>query len=225
MFDVGTFWFILSGFLLMLMSSILFREPQSARIVLLGTVLSSTLLIIFQGLYLFMPKILSLSILVSKTDNILGSWNALGIFAGFYVVSALFVIEFFPIKKLVKLILGALIIFSIILIAVVNFVFVWEILGIFALLIFVYKVSINANKNQNGGKIRFPVFSFAIVLIALFFFMSPGFTGRILLDRLLISNNEVSPSFLSTMSVTKSVLREHPVWGIGPNSFGEAWAL
>src|SRR3989344_6946090 len=118
MFDVGTFWFIFSGFLLMLMSAITFREPQNARIVLLGTVLFSTLLIIFQGLYLFIPKILSLGVLLSKTDNILGSWNSLGIFAGFYIISSLFVIEFFPIKKLVKLILGVLILFSMMLIAV-----------------------------------------------------------------------------------------------------------
>src|SRR3989344_1978902 len=225
MLDVGSFWFIFSGFLLMLMSAITFREPQNARIVLFGTILSSTLVVIFQGLYLFMPKILSLSILVNKTDNILGSWNALGIFASFYVVFALFVIEFFPIKRWIKLALGTLIVFSIILIAVVNFIFVWKILGIFALLIFVYKVSINANKNQDGGKIHFPVFSFIIVLIALFFFMSPNFITQILPDRLLISNNEVSPSFLSTMLVTKSVLREHPVLGIGPNRFSEAWAL
>ena len=225
MLDVGSFWFIFSGFLLMLMSAITFREPQNARIVLFGTILSSTLVVIFQGLYLFMPKILSLSILVNKTDNILGSWNALGIFASFYVVFALFVIEFFPIKRWIKLALGTLIVFSIILIAVVNFIFVWKILGIFALLIFVYKVSINANKNQDGGKIHFPVFSFIIVLIALFFFMSPNFITEILPDRLLISNNEVSPSFLSTMLVTKSVLREHPVLGIGPNRFSEAWTL
>lgn len=225
MFDVGTFWFIFGGFLLMFMSAVVFRELKNARIVLFGSILSAAVVLIFQGLHLFLPKILSLGVLVGKTDNVLGSWNVLGIFAGFYIIAALFVIEFFTIKKRIKLALGVLIIFSTILIATVNFNLIWEILGIFALLIFVYKLSTNSTRNQEGEKVDFPVFSFVIVLVSLLFFISGQFIGGLLPNSLGISNNEVSPSFLSTMSVTKAVVKNHPVLGIGPNRFAEAWAL
>ncbi|MDE2399732.1 MAG: hypothetical protein KGL67_01835 [Patescibacteria group bacterium] len=225
MFDVGTFWFIFACFLLMLISSIIFRDPKNSRIVLFGTILSSGVLLIFQVLHLFLAKFLSLGVLASKTDNLLGSWNALGIFAGFFVVSSLFAIEFFPIAKRLKIILGALTIFSTLLIAIVNFVLVWEILGIFALLIFVYKISINANQMQGETKVQFPIFSFVIVLLSLFFFMSSSFIGGFLPTKLGVINNEVSPSFTSTMSVTKSVIQASPIFGIGPNRFGDAWAL
>jgi hypothetical protein len=128
------------------------------------------------------------------------------------------------------------VILSAIFIAVVNFTFIWEIVGIFALLIFVYKVSINSKEKQEqvqeeppaalgASRNHFPVFSFVIVLVALLFFTSSQFLGGILPNRLGIANNEVSPSFMSTMSVTKSVIRAHPILGIGPNRFTEAWAL
>ncbi len=224
MFDIGTFWFIFSAFLILLMSSIIFGEPKNARMLLFGILLSSTVLLLFQGLHLFVPN-LSLSVLAGKTDNILGSWNGLGIFAGFYALSALFAIEFFPLVKKAKLVLGALVIFSLLFIAVVNFILVWEILGVFALLIFVYKVSTNSSKRAEGEKMNFPTFSFIIVLVSLLFITSGQFIGGFLPGKLGISNNEVSPSFIATMSVTKSVLTDHPLLGIGPNRFDQAWAM
>jgi tetratricopeptide (TPR) repeat protein len=225
MFDVGSFWFIFAAFLLMLMSSMVFREPKNARVLLFGTILSSTVLLVFQGVHLFLPKILSFGILVNKTDNILGSWNAFGIFAGFFVVCSLFAIEFFPATKRIKMLLGILALFAALLIAAVNFVLVWEILGIFALFIFVYKLSLNSGSAEAKAEIHFPIFSFAIVLISLFFFMSSSFLGGILPTKLGMVNNEISPSFLSTMSITKSVIRHNPILGIGPNRFADAWAL
>src|SRR3989338_3125435 len=92
---------------------------------------------------LFFP-LLSLSVLGGKTDNIFGSWNAFGIFAGFSALMSLLVIEFFPITMLIRWMLQALIVLSLVLIAAVNLTFVWEILGISSLIIFVYKVSSGA---------------------------------------------------------------------------------
>ncbi len=224
--DVGTFWFILAGFVLMLMAAISFRDPKNARLVLFGTILSSAVLLVFQFAHLFFPKVLSFGILNNNIDNVLGSWNALGIFAGFMVVASLFVIEFFKTPKQLKLILGALNVLALVMIAAVNFVFIWEILGVFAMLIFIYKISINSSKQkEEGAKIHFPMFSFGIVLVCLFFFMSSDIVGGILPTKLKILNNEVSPSLVSTMSVTKSVIAHNPIFGIGPNRFGDAWAL
>lgn len=230
MFDVGTFWFIFVAFLLMLLSSIIFREPARARIVLFGILLSSAVVLIFQTVHLFFPKVLSLGILNINTANVIGSWNAFGIFAAFFIIASMFVIEFFPVVKKIKVALVALSILSLVLIALVNFILVWEILGVFALLIFIYKISIYSNTKReeparDGKGVQFPLLSLLIVLISLFFFMSASFIGGILPAKLKISNNEVGPSFTSTMSVTKSVLRTDPIFGLGPNRFGDAWAL
>ncbi|TSC77556.1 MAG: Tfp pilus assembly protein PilF [Parcubacteria group bacterium Gr01-1014_24] len=224
MFDIGAFYFIFSAFLLMLMASIIFRNPKNARIVLFGAILSSAVVLIFQTAHLFIPKVLSLGILVEKTGNVLGSWNAFGLFAGFTSLLSLLVVEFFPTTKTEKLLFQALIVLSMFLVAAVNFPLVWGLIGIFSLIIFVYKVSITSNEKAEGEKPHFPVFSFAIIMVALLFFISGDFIGGILPNRLGLSNNEVSPSFGATMQVTKSVLRENPLLGVGPNKFGEAWA-
>jgi tetratricopeptide (TPR) repeat protein len=226
MFDIGSFWFIFAGFVLMLMSSIVFRTPQRAKIVLLGTILSSAFVLIFQGVHLFLPSPLSLGILAGKTGNILGSWNALGLFAGFSGLMFLWVIEFFPISKMGKTILQILILISVLLAAAVNFSLVWVLLGISSLIIFVYKVSITSHKNlEEGGKRYFPIISFTVVMIALLFFMSANFVGSFIPNRLQISNTEVNPSLGATLSVTKGVLAKNPVLGTGPNRFGEAWSM
>ncbi|MSU44638.1 hypothetical protein EXS45_00425 [Candidatus Nomurabacteria bacterium] len=234
--DIGSFWFIFSAFALMFMSSVVFRTPKQAKIVLFGTILSSVLVLIFQGVHLFFPTITSLGILANKTSNILGSWNALGLFAGFSGLMFLLVIEFFPISKIEKIFLEIFILLSILLIASVNFLLVWILLGISSLIIFVYKASLafqkDIDKNEEEEKKHFPLISFIIVMISLVFFLNPSIPtpklmsiGSIIPNYLKISNVEVSPPFLTTMSITKEVLIKHPVFGIGPNRFAEAWSM
>ncbi len=226
MLDVESFWFIFAGFLLMLCASVVFRNLPNTRIVLFGLILSSALVLIFQSLRFLMPTFLSLGVLGGKTDNILGSWNAFGLFAGFSALMSLLVIEFFSITRALKWILEGLIVLSIILIAAVNLPFVWELLGVSSLIIFVYKVSINSSNPEGETKEKhFPAFSFTIVMITLLFFMSGQFIGGILPNRLGLSNSEVSPSLRATALVTKSVLKNDPIFGLGPNRFGEAWAM
>ncbi|OGI70997.1 hypothetical protein A3B84_02360 [Candidatus Nomurabacteria bacterium RIFCSPHIGHO2_02_FULL_35_13] len=229
MLDVGTFYFMLGAFLLMLVSSVVLKDIQNAKAVFWGVIITSFVLFLFQGLRLFMPDLLSLGILGGKTDNILGSWNAFGLFAGFSTIMSLFVIEFFSIPKMTKWLLGILILFSIILSAAVNFSLIWELLGVFALIIFVYKISYSFGEKQEGGeteeKKHFPVFSFAVVMISLLFFMSSQFIGGLLPNSLGLSNIEVRPSFGATMSVTGEALMKSPILGAGPNKFGEVWAM
>jgi len=229
MLDVGTFYFMLGAFLLMLVSSIVLKDTKNAKAIFWGVIISSFVLFVFQGLRLFMPDFLSLGVLGGKTDTILGSWNAFGLFTGFSTIMSLFVIEFFSIPKVTKWLLGILILFSIILSAAVNFSLIWELLGVFALIIFVYKISYSFGEKQQEGeggeeKKHFPAFSFAVVMISLLFFMSSQFIGGLLPNSLGLSNVEIRPSFGVTMSVTGEALMKNPILGVGPNKFGEVWA-
>ncbi len=226
MLDVGTFYFMVGAFLLMLVSSILLKNKKNAKMVFWGVIIFSAILFVFQGLRLFIPNLLSFGVLGGKTDNVLGSWNAFGLFTGFSTIMSLFIIEFFSISKTVKWLLGILIAFSIVLAIAVNFLLVWELLGIFALIIFVYKISFFSSKRQEEGERKhFPAFSFAIVMISLLFFMSGQFIGDFLPNSLGLSNTEISPSFSTTMSVTGKTLMKRPILGVGPNKFGEVWAM
>ncbi|KKT19471.1 MAG: hypothetical protein UW07_C0010G0041 [Candidatus Nomurabacteria bacterium GW2011_GWF2_43_8] len=226
MFDIGSFWFIFSAFVLMLLSSTVFRTPRQAKIVLLGTILSSALVLVFQSTHLFMPNILSLGTLSGQTGNVFGSWNALGLFAGFSALMFLLVIEFFPISRIGKILLEIFILLSILLAMVINFPLVWMLLGISALIIFVYKTSITLHNNvDEETKRHFPIISFVVVLISLLFFISGNFITGFIPDRLRVANTEISPLLSTTMSITKGVLAKDPVFGVGPNRFGEAWSM
>ena len=229
MFDIGSFYFIFSGFVLMLMSSVVFKNPKQAKMLLLGAILSSGFVLIFQIVHLFAPTALSLGILNGKTGNILGSWNALGLFAGFAGLMFLLIIEFFPISKIEKLLLEIFILLSVFLIAAVNFQLIWILLGISSLVIFVYKASITVQRNGESEEVNekkhFPIISFVVVMISLLFFISGQYVGSIIPNRLKISNTEINPSLGATMSITKGVLVKNPLLGIGPNRFGEAWSM
>ena len=228
MFDTNTFWFVFCGFLLMFVSSIIFRKTINARMVLFGVILSSVVVLVFQIFRLFFPAALSLGVLsaATKTDNLLGAWNALGLFAGFLGIMSLFAIEFFSVSKILKIVLGVFLTISVVLIAAVNFMLVWELLGIFALIIFIYKVSFSFSAEKTDGqRPPFPGLSFAVFMISFLFFMSSQFIGGYLPGRLGLSNLEISPSFTTTMSVARQALMKSPVLGIGPNRFAEAWAM
>ncbi|MDP2789187.1 MAG: hypothetical protein Q8O46_04050 [bacterium] len=166
-------------------------------------------------------------VLVSKTDNIFGSWNALGIFAGFLGVISLSVIEFFHISRMAKWILGILLPLSIFFTAIVNFSLIWALLGIFALIIFVFKtLSYSVAKQTENDNVRFPAFSLAVFAISLLFFMSGQFIGEFLPNRLGISRaEEVTPTLTTTMLIAKKTLTKDPIFGAGPNRFGEMWAM
>ncbi len=230
MMDLGTFWFILAAFLLMFFSSIILSNGVQARIVLLGLVGSAAITVIFQIVHVSFPELLSLGVLPNKINNLVGSWNAFGIFSGLLTLVSVFFLEFFTLSKIGKWLLGILMVISLFLVAMVGFPFVWKILGIFALVIFVYKISLS-NKTVEGDAvggapgISFPGFAFAVVMVALLFFVSASSVSQYLPAKLGVVSSEIGPSFGATMEVTGQVLKKSPVLGTGPNTFSNAWAL
>lgn len=224
-FDLGTFWFICALFLVMLFTAMTVKDVKYARIILLGLLLSLGVSLIFQIARFFHPEFLSFGMLTGKTENLIGSWNTFGILAGFFGIISLFMMEFFTTSKAFKWILGVMLVLSVILSAAVNFNLIWELVGVFSLLIFVYKISISSGvKREEGSGAYFPAFSFAMVMISLLFFMSGQFIGEFLPDRLGLANVEIRPSMSATLSVAKSSIAQDPVFGIGPNRFAESWA-
>ncbi len=228
MLDNGSFYFILGAFILMFMSSIVFNDLQKVKKVLKGFFATGALLLVFQFFRLFIPQILSFGILNLKTENILGSWNSFGFFAGLLLLASLFVLEFFTLKKIHKIFLISTFVLSLFATILVNFSIIWVLVGLFALIIFVYKVSLMSTEKQDvleESKERFPSLTFATVLISIMFFMSGNFIGNFLPEKINALNTEVRPSFSSTLSVIKSTLANDPVFGFGLNRFGDAWAL
>jgi hypothetical protein len=66
---------------------------------------------------------------------------------------------------------------------------------------------------------------FIVVIVCLLFFIGGNSIGGFLPNYFGISNTEVRPSLLSTVSVAKNTLMKDPILGSGPNSFSEMWDL
>jgi len=226
MLDVGSFWFMFATFLLMLFSAlVVMRDSGNAKKIFLGIIISSSAVLLFQVIHLFFPGALSLGLLPQKMDNVFGSWNSFGILAGFSSIISLFLLEFFSMSGGVKWFLGGLVLFATAVVALVNFPFVWGLLGVSALIIFVYKISFYSKLGAQASKADFPIFSLIVMMASLLFFMSGQFIGGYIPNKLGLVNIDISPTFKATTLVTKSVLAKDPVLGMGPNRFADAWAL
>ncbi len=224
-FDVGSFYFILSAFILMFFSSLYFKEHKTSQVYLFGMLLSSVLVLLFQVGRIFLPDFLAFGVLFGKIGNLLGSWYSLGLWAGFACLASLLFIEFFSVNRLANIIFGFVILLSLFILAATNFMLAWELVGVFSLIIFVCKIFFSSQLKKDNHQMNFPVFSFAIVIVSLLFFMSTNFIGNFLPSRLSISTAEPAPYMSETFNVTKKALKDHPVLGVGPAQFGQAWAL
>ncbi len=224
--DTGTFWYIFSASLLLIISSLVVNNEKKGRFILKGLIISFFVVFVFQIFRFFIPEILNLGLFTEKTDNLVGSWNSLGIFASLSLLMSVFILEFYKLSKRHKILLGILAFISLFIILNVNFILIWQILGVFSLILFVYKLSNNsALHKENNQKIKFPLLSFSLILVSLLFIMSAKFIGGIIPGLFNLVSLEVNPSLNSTFSITKNVITSDPVFGMGPNKFTEAWAL
>lgn len=225
MFDIGTFWSIFSVFILTFFSSIFFKDKKDARLVLFGLLTSFSLLFIFQIFRFIMPNTLSFGILGNNTGNLFGSWNSFGIISAFSVLICLLLVEFFEIKKETKYFLVFLFILSTIMSIFVGYSLVWIVLGVFAFIIFAYKIYISFNFKEEGKNINFPILPFVIIIFSLLFTLSGQFINGAISKKMNFQNLEVNPTFSSTLDISKNVLKHDPIFGIGLNKFTDAWSL
>lgn len=226
MFDFGSASYLTVTFLLMTMCAILVRTLKNAKIILLGFIFSSTVLFVFQTLHIFFPNVLSLGVMTGKTDSLMGSWNALGLFASFFSILGLYILEFFKIPKVAKYVLCLFMVFSLFVLIAVNFYIAWALFEVFALIIFIYKISFSYHLDHTQEvKKYFPTASFAFFMLAFLFFILSQSLGAYVPKKLQLQNTDATPTFKSDYVVGRGVLANSPVFGVGPNKFGEAWAM
>lgn len=231
MLDIGSFYFLLAAFLLMLFSTIIFNDEKKINLIFKGVMISSVITLFFQLARFFMPNILSFGVLFDNTNNLIGSFNSFGFYAGLIILFSIISFSFVPVSKITKFILGLAVLISVFFVILTNFSFIWIILGIFSLFIFVYKLSFYSKmsvSNVEENKIkksRFPAIPFLMIIISIFFLLGGRNIGNFLPSYLGISNVDIRPSVTATFNVAQDVIIKNPIFGMGPNSFSNAWDL
>lgn len=243
-FEIDTVLSLLTMAILVFLVGVYFQSRKRFLSVYIG--------IFVVALILFISEILALLVLRTSwfsfaqpfiapyfnnlATSVIGKWYDLSVYAGFILLSALVMIEFFSLKGMAVFrgFIIACFVLALIALGFTNYLPVWIVVGIASLIIFVYKISfwgmdLEKDSHQLGGRVQ-KVFlpSFLVIIIALLFITlgsadKLGQNITVVRDRLGVPILEVKPSFLGTWQVAQKTLSQDPLFGAGPNRFSDEW--
>lgn len=246
-FEQDTFISIFSLALILFLFSVYFRGKERFLAAYYTIFASASVLFIFQLIGLFILRTdlvtflqpLSINFYNNLLSSLIGKWYDFGVYFGFIALSALAVIEFFTLKETPRFrwFMYSVLAISLVALTFINFLPIWLVIGLFSLVIFVYKISFYGEglsaKNETdkistrrSNKIFLP--SFIVVLIALLF-ITVGSSNRLgssvslLRNKIAIPVVEVKPSWTGTFEIAQKSLMQNPVFGVGPNNFSQEW--
>ncbi|MEX2405057.1 MAG: tetratricopeptide repeat protein [Candidatus Paceibacterota bacterium] len=226
-FEIDTVLSILLLALITFLASVLFQGKERARTFLSGLFIAFILVALFQILRLIVGgDAVTLGTFFSNVDNMVGKWNDLGMLSGLFVVLSLITLEL-PLKKIQRGVLYVALLLALFIMIVVNFTLAWVIVGIFALLFFIYTLSFglvySKRKNERGSYI--PVRPLVVFLFALVFVIAGGPLGNTISSAFDISQIEARPSWGATFEMAEESFKENPLFGAGPNNFRSQWVM
>lgn len=254
----GAFWNSFSGLGLEL-DTVLSLLTMAVLVFLVGVYFQSRkrFLIAYVGIFvvafiLFIAEVMALLVLKTSwfgfaqplfdlyfnnmATSVIGKWYDLSVYAGFILLSSLVMVEFFSLKSMpvFRSFIWACFALALVVLAFINYLQVWIVIGVASLILFVYKISFwgedsDKEAHQFSGRVQ-KVFlpSFFVIIIALLFLTLGGADklGKNIVswrDSLGIPVLEVKPSTLGTWQVAKHTLSHDPVFGAGPNRFADEW--
>jgi tetratricopeptide (TPR) repeat protein len=240
-FEVSTFAFIAVMAIFVFLVSHIFVNRQRSAYVYLAFLASFVVIALYQLIRLLGgPSVLGFGIFTTPTDNLVGSWNDLGIFFGATALFSFISLELLRMPKMMRSASIAVLAISFFFLTVVSFSSIWYLLGIFALIFFIYNFSFNKARTPEAspviattGRRSVPVTSLVVLIVCFMFALVKGNIYSTLssglgihpLSRFAVENVEVSPSWTSTYDVAKASIAKHPLFGVGPNRFLSQWLL
>ncbi len=225
-FEIGSWSNILILFLSMFLASVFFSNSEkikknylAAYVALASSyflIAASSLTVLFSGTQSSIAKLVPF--------NLVGSLSDLSIYSGFILIMTLFVLELLDLSKIVKILASFSAISALFFMAILNFPPAWITVGIFALIIFIYKLS-RGSHSEIEGRAGFPTASFLVVVFCLIFMLAYSLFGNTVSNYFGINNADVRLSVSATASVAKETLKLSPIFGAGPGRFLNAWLL
>jgi len=243
-FETDTLGFLTLMFVLFFLVSVLFSKENVIVTSYLLFFTSIVALSLFHGVrFIFGADVLFGSFFADTADTLAGNWYDLSVLYGATLILSLITIEMFPLRKLYKYILYTLCVLSLLFLTIVNFNAVWIVLSCFALVFFVFFFSFERVSNDtpktsgSEGEIfhitkkkqntrRISVVALLVLFISLALFLP---LGNVISNELSATFNvsviQVRPSWGTTVNISKQVLAENLVFGVGPNRFFTQWQL
>lgn len=227
-FDINTVGFILLGFAYLFLVSLLFRNKTRIFYSYFAFVVSAIILSLFLLVrIIFGAKFLAFGIFTDLTSSMVGSWNNVGIFFGITAILSLLTYEMVQVSRLVKWLLIAALVFSLLFLALVNFNIIWIILTITSFLFILYSqfnsLKVSGQLSIKERLMKIPRCTGIVFIISLIFVIWGSFFGPILSNALKVTNVEVRPTLSVTLDIARRTIMDRPLFGSGPNTFTTQW--
>ncbi len=200
------------------------------------TILLQVILFAFHGV----PFIANTLGHVASQGTLVGSWVDFAHFVTFTFLLSLLMYEVLMPKGFFRFLSLAAMVLSMVSLVFLNFKAAWIIAIVSALLVFVYKSSVERSISRFFVKsaqpeaqvpeeapqpAQFPLLSFIALLVGLFFFLSSSSLGAGLARLAGVNFADIRPSFDATTHVMRASLLQDPVFGAGAGRYGDVWNL
>jgi tetratricopeptide (TPR) repeat protein len=222
--DQDTFGFMALAGATAFVTTLAIRSEAKILSVLLGLLVGGWVAIVFQTLQVFFGVPISLGLFSSSVQNLVGTWNDFGLLSSLIGSLALLSLETLSLSTARKAILAVTLFAVVVMLALVGSTLAWALLGIvaFSTLIFSFmRPREEGNEGMHRGT-RSAASLIALVVVAFFLFFGSGVSAS-LQNHFAISALDVSPSFQGTLGVMGHVYSKNPIFGSGPNTFGDDW--
>lgn len=177
---------------------------------------------------IFGEGFLSLGIFTSATSTPIGGWNGLAIFYGLIILLSLLAMRMLPLAKVARIGVIVSTVLSLLMLALINFMVVWYILAAVSALMLLHGLVRNLwqrDERSEGASLTFTALAFLVVAVSIVFAVGGVRLSGFIAEKAGVSFTEVRPSMSATLNIGKAVLSDHPVFGIGPNRFIDAWRM
>ncbi len=229
-FEVATFGSMLTFFLVLFLSSVYFQKESRIKYFFKAIFVGASVLASIEILSMFinLNKILKGAFNSVSFGNLFGTWNDFAIFFGGVIILSIITLEFVKLSRRNKIFLTILTIVSLFMLTLVNNMFIWMTVEVFALFVFVYSISSFHSKSVGEGVKKerdFPAIAFVTVVVCLIFIIGNKSVGGLIPGYFGISNTEISPSISATFNIAKKAIWHNPLTGTGPNTFAIDWSV
>ncbi len=241
-FETGTVAIVLLGSLLLFITSQVFNTKEKIFYSYLGFIGASLIVALFQIVrLLFGSATLSFGVLLSPVDNLVGSWNELGLFFGAVLLLSLISLESLVLNKTLKNVFYGVFVVSLLGVMLVDFALAWYLLALFSLAFFVYFISFdkfteskelahdfhinNDHESTPPATRKISYKALFVLCVSVLFILSGSAITSKTHSALGISNLDVRPTIGTTWTVAKGALSQNLLLGVGPNQFSRAWLM
>lgn len=198
----------------------------------LGTGAVLLLVCFFTLIKLFVgTESLSFGVFTGQFLTLVGGLNDLALYIGLALILLLAFINRLPQTLIARVLLTVAVAISLVLLAIINFSFVWVVVGMMSVLTFVYLIAKDTWLKSDPTNEAQPVSRFTLTvvgglcLVAGSFIVSGEYLGSRVAALTQLNYLEVRPSVSATTAIGAAVYQQNALLGIGPNRFEDAWRL